>query len=319
MKALRFIRKKLRLDEVEIPKKESETLVRVIKSGICNTDLEIIRGYAGFEGTIGHEFVGVVEKSDEKLELIGKRVVGEINVGCGKCAVCQTGDSRHCPDRTVLGIHKRDGAHAEFLTLPAKNLLEVPKNIEDEEAVFVEPLAAACSITEQVEVLPETKVAIVGDGKLGLLCAMTLALISKDVVLVGKYREKLKIAEKNGIESLLIGEIKEKINRRFDIVVEASGSKSGLLTSLELVKPRGKLVLKSTFHGKTSLEMWKIVVGEISVVGSRCGKFSPALQLLSQKKISVRDLVSEEFPLSKGLEAIEKARQKGILKVLLKT
>jgi threonine dehydrogenase-like Zn-dependent dehydrogenase len=319
MKALRFVRKKLRLDEVEIPKKESETLVRVIKSGICNTDLEIIRGYAGFEGTIGHEFVGVVEKSDEKLELIGKRVVGEINVGCGKCAVCQTGDSRHCPDRTVLGIHKRDGAHAEFLTLPAKNLLEVPKNIEDEEAVFVEPLAAACSITEQVEVLPETKVAIVGDGKLGLLCAMTLALISKDVVLVGKYREKLKIAEKNGIESLLIGEIKEKINRRFDIVVEASGSKSGLLTSLELVKPRGKLVLKSTFHGKTSLEMWKIVVGEISVVGSRCGKFSPALQLLSQKKISVRDLVSEEFPLSKGLEAIEKARQKGILKVLLKT
>jgi len=319
MKALRFVGKKLRLDEVEIPEKKSETLVRVIKSGICNTDLEIIRGYAGFEGTIGHEFVGVVEKSDERPELIGKRVVGEINVGCGKCAICQTGDLRHCPDRTVLGIHKRDGAHAEFLMLPAKNLLKVPKNIADEEAVFVEPLAAAYGITEQVEILPETKVAIVGDGKLGLLCAMTLALISKNVVLVGKYREKLRIAEKNGIESLLIGQIKEKMNRKFDVVVEASGSESGLLTSLELVKPRGKLVLKSTFHGKTSLEMWKIVVDEVSVVGSRCGKFSPALQLLSQKKISVQDLISEEFPLSKGLEAIEKARQKGILKVLLKT
>ncbi len=319
MKALRFVRKKLRLDEVEIPEKKSETLVRVIKSGICNTDLEIIRGYAGFEGTIGHEFVGVVEKSDERPELIGKRVVGEINVGCGKCAICQKGDSRHCPDRTVLGIHKRDGAHAEFLMLPAKNLLEVPKNIADEEAVFVEPLAAAYGITEQVEILPETKVAIVGDGKLGLLCAMTLALISKNVVLVGKYREKLRIAEKNGIESLLIGQIKEKMNRKFDVVVEASGSESGLLTSLELVKPRGKLVLKSTFHGKTSLEMWKIVVDEVSVVGSRCGRFSPALQLLAQKKVGVQDLISEEFPLSKGLEAIEKARQKGILKVLLKT
>ncbi|GIU82709.1 MAG: alcohol dehydrogenase [Acidobacteria bacterium] len=318
MKAIRFVGKRLSLEEIDIPKNESETLVRVVRSGICNTDLEIIRGYADFEGTIGHEFVGIVEESNERPDLVGKRVVGEINVGCGECEVCKTGDSRHCPRRTVLGIHGRDGAHAEFLTLPAKNLIEVPENVSNEEAVFVEPLAAAYGINEQVEILPETKVAVVGDGKLGLLCAMTLALKSKNVTLIGKHREKLGIAEKNGIEGLLVQEIEGKLNRSFDIVVEASGAESGFLTSLDLIKPRGKMVLKSTFHGKTSLQMWQIVVDEISIIGSRCGRFLPALKLLSQKKINVQDLISEEFPLTKGIEAIEKARQKSVLKVLLR-
>ncbi|MFN3330359.1 MAG: MDR/zinc-dependent alcohol dehydrogenase-like family protein [Pyrinomonadaceae bacterium] len=318
MKAIRFVGKRLSLEEIDIPKNESETLVRVVRSGICNTDLEIIRGYADFEGTIGHEFVGIVEESNERPDLVGKRVVGEINVGCGECEVCKTGDSRHCPRRTVLGIHGRDGAHAEFLTLPAKNLIEVPENVSNEEAVFVEPFAAAYGINEQVEILPETKVAVVGDGKLGLLCAMTLALKSKNVTLIGKHREKLGIAEKNGIEGLLVQEIEGKLNRSFDIVVEASGAESGFLTSLDLIKPRGKMVLKSTFHGKTSLQMWQIVVDEISIIGSRCGRFLPALKLLSQKKINVQDLISEEFPLTKGIEAIEKARQKSVLKVLLR-
>jgi threonine dehydrogenase-like Zn-dependent dehydrogenase len=318
MKALRFIEKSLRLEDVKIPKKKSEALIRVVKSGICNTDLEIIRGYAGFEGTLGHEFLGIVESSDEKPELIGKRVVGEINVGCGKCEVCKTGDPRHCFDRTVLGIHKRDGAHAEFLTLPARNLIEVPENISDEEAVFVEPLAAAYAIAEQVEILPETKVAVVGDGKLGLLCAMTLALKSRCVFLIGKYLEKLKIAQKKGVEGLLVSKVQGKLSRSFDVVVEASGSESGLITSLEIIKPRGKLVLKSTFHGKTSLEMWQLVVNEISIVGSRCGRFLPALKLLSERKIDVRDLISEEFSLADGLKAIGEAQRKGVLKILLK-
>ena len=193
MKALRFIENELKLQEIAKPAIKSEALVRVLKTGICNTDLEIVRGYAGFSGTIGHEFVGVVENSNDK-NLIGKRVVGEINAGCGKCDWCKKHDSRHCPNRTVLGIHGRDGAHAEFLTLPDENLLEVPANVSDEQAIFTEPLAAAFGITEQVEIFPETRVAVIGDGKLGLLCAMCLGLKSENVKLIGKHREKLSLA-----------------------------------------------------------------------------------------------------------------------------
>jgi threonine dehydrogenase-like Zn-dependent dehydrogenase len=191
MKALRFENKRLNLAEIAAPASDNEALVRVLKSGICNTDLEIVRGYAGFEGTIGHEFVGVVEKADDAPGLIGRRVVGEINAGCGACEVCRTGDERHCPNRTVLGIVGRDGCHAEFLRLPPRNLLEVPREISDAEAVFAEPLAAAFGITEQVEIFPETRVAVVGDGKLGTLCALALGLKSKNVYLIGKHREKL--------------------------------------------------------------------------------------------------------------------------------
>ncbi|CAN5343468.1 hypothetical protein BH10ACI1_BH10ACI1_33200 [soil metagenome] len=189
MKALRFENNQLKLNEIAKPKREVEALVRVLKSGICNTDIEIVRGYAGFSGTIGHEFVGVVEESETAKHLVGKRVVGEINVGCGVCGLCKKGDSRHCPARTVLGIKGRDGAHAEFLTLPSRNLLEVAEEISDEAAVFIEPLAAAFGITEQIEILPETRVAVIGDGKLGNLCAQALVLKSRNVVLIGKQRK----------------------------------------------------------------------------------------------------------------------------------
>jgi threonine dehydrogenase-like Zn-dependent dehydrogenase len=317
MKALRFLDNRLKLAEIPPPGDESETLIRVTKSGICNTDLEIVRGYAGFSGTIGHEFVGVVERSFDAPELIGKRVVGEINAGCGICDLCRKGDARHCPNRTVLGIHGRDGAHAEFVSLPGVNLLEVPANVSDNQAIFTEPLAAAYGITEQVEILPETRVAVIGDGKLGLLCAMSLALKSANVVLIGKHKEKLRVAESRNIEGVLLRDAVPNLNRAFDVAVEASGSESGFATALDLLKPRGKLILKSTFQGTTSLEMWRVVVDEISIVGSRCGRFAPALELLASGKIDVESMISEEFPLANGIEAMQKASEKGVMKVVL--
>ena len=315
MKALQFINNQLKLAEISKPNVANESLIRVTKSGICNTDLEIVRGYAGFEGTIGHEFVGIVEASDDK-SWIGKRVVGEINAGCGVCELCRLGDSRHCPNRTVLGIHGRDGAHAEFLTLPSSNLLEVPANVSDEQAVFVEPLAAAYGILEQIEVLPETRVAVIGDGKLGILCAQSLALASKNVYLIGKHKDKMRIAEKQGVTGVLL-ENAPKLNRTFDVAVEASGSESGFATTLDLLRPRGKLVLKSTFQGKPTWEAWRVVVDEITIVGSRCGRFAPALELLRDKKIDVESFISEEFSLSNGVKAVEKAGEKGAMKILL--
>ncbi len=244
MKALRFTGGNLSLADMPQPDNKTEALVRVVKSGICNTDLQIVRGYAGFEGTIGHEFVGVVEKAADAPDLIGKRVVGEINVGCGICKLCLSGDPRHCPTRTVLGIVGRDGAHAEFLQLPLRNLIEVPDDVTDEQAVFAEPLAAAFGITEQVEILPETKVAVIGDGKLGLLCAMSLALRSQNVTIIGKYPSKIAIAKKSGVEAILLEHLMASMSGRFDVVVEASGSESGFAISLDMVRPRGKIVLK---------------------------------------------------------------------------
>lgn len=317
MKALRFENGKLNIAEIEKPFSETEALVRVLKSGICNTDLEIARGYAGFSGTLGHEFVGVVERAEDAKDLIGKRVVGEINAGCGVCEKCLFGDSRHCPTRTVLGIINRDGAHAEFLTLPPRNLLVVPEEISDDEAVFVEPLAAAFGITEQVFVEPETHAAVIGDGKLGILCALCLSLKSENVFLIGKHREKLLLAEKSNVQTVLL-ESASKLGRSFDIVIEASGSETGFATALDLLKARGKMVLKSTFQGKTNLEMWRVVVEEITIVGSRCGKFAPALELLKDKKVDVKNLISEEFSLSNGVKAMDAAAQKGVMKVLLK-
>ncbi len=317
MKALRFIENHLKLDEIAVPNRAGESLIRVLKSGICNTDLEIVRGYAGFSGTIGHEFVGVVEESADAPELVGKRVVGEINAGCGVCTLCLQGDSRHCPKRTVLGIHGRDGAHAEFLTLPNVNLLEVPAQVTDEQAVFTEPLAAAFGILEQVSVLPETRVAVIGDGKLGILCAQALALASENTFLIGKHKDKMRVAEARGVEGVLL-QAAPKLNLSFDVVVEASGSASGFATALDLLKPRGQLVLKSTFSGKTNLEMWRVVVDEITIVGSRCGRFAPALELLRDGKIDVESFISEEFALEKGIAAISKAGHKGVMKVLLK-
>ena len=314
MKALRFEHGKLAVRDVSEPRVSDEALIRVIKSGICNTDLEIVRGYANFQGTIGHEFVGVVE--DGRADWKGKRVVGEINVGCGRCSLCAAGDPRHCSTRTVLGIHGRDGAHAEFLTLPTTNLFEVPDTISDEEATFVEPLAAAYGISEQVDIRTDTRVAVIGDGKLGLLSAFAMRLLSNNVVAVGKHREKLARAVTRDIEAVLL-EDASSLYQCFDVVIEASGSESGFATALDLVRPRGKLVLKSTFHGKPAWEAWRVVVDEITIVGSRCGRFAPVLELLASKRLQVADLISDEFRLSEGVRAIARASETGVMKVLL--
>jgi threonine dehydrogenase-like Zn-dependent dehydrogenase len=316
MKALRVEKKGVAVREIEKPQREDEALVRVIVSGICNTDLEIARGYAGFRGTIGHEFVGVVEQSPDR-SLVGHRVVGEINAGCGKCALCSGGDSRHCPARTVLGIVGRDGAHAEYLQLPVANLLTVSGRIPDEHAVFTEPLAAACAIRERISVSRETHLAVIGDGKLGLLCAQVLALAGAQLLLIGKHPEKLRIAERLGIETATV-EKAEKRAREFDVVVEASGVAEGFALALKLLHPRGTLVLKSTFHGATEIDAAQIVVDEISIVGSRCGRFAPALDLLKKGAIELDSMISEEYPLSKGMFAMDRASQKGVLKVLLR-
>lgn len=317
MRALRYAHGELALAHVPMPDSSGEALVRVLKSGICNTDIEIVRGYAGFEGTIGHEFVGLVEKAEDESALEGKRVVGEINAGCGVCEKCSAGDSRHCPERTVLGIVGRDGAHAEFLRLPSRNLLVVPDNVSDEQAVFVEPLAAAYGIAEQVEITPETSVAVVGDGKLGLLCAFALATKTQNVTVIGKHPSKLALAKKRGVGTSLLGQISPAMAQYFDVVVEASGSESGFGTALDLIKPRGKIVLKSTFHGTPTWAASRVVVDEITIVGSRCGRFEPALELLSSGAVQLDDLITDKFPLSKGVAAIEAATQKGVLKILV--
>lgn len=318
MKALRVEKKKLAVREVDRPERRQEALVRVLLSGICNTDLEIARGYAGFKGTIGHEFVGIVEEAADK-SVVGQRVVGEINAGCGSCELCQAGDPRHCADRTVLGIVGRDGAHAEFLRLPARNLFPVPDNVVDEHAVFTEPLAAACGIMESVEIENTDRVAVIGDGKLGLLCAQAIALSGASVLLIGKHAEKLRIAERRGIETATT-RVAAKRKREFDVVVEASGSPTAFAGALELLRPRGVLVLKSTFAGESNPEInqARMVVDEISIVGSRCGRFQPALDLLKKDAIDLDSLISEEYPLSRGVHAMERAGRKGMMKVFLR-
>ena len=336
MKALRYENKKLSVTDVAKPHVGSEAVVRVRLSGICNTDLEITRGYAGFHGTIGHEFVGTIEslpdvseapsgqaqlpdKPSPTVGLLtpGQRVVGEINAGCGRCNLCRSGDSRHCETRTVLGIVGRDGAHAEFLRLPVTNLLPVPDEISDECAVFTEPLAAACGILERAQITADTRVAVIGDGKLGLLCAQVVATTGAPVTLIGKHQSKLLIAARRGIETITVDQARAR-TREFDVLVEASGSATGFDLALDLLHPRGVLVLKSTFHGATEFSAARIVVDEISVIGSRCGRFSSALKLLKTKAVELESLISEEFALADGLRAIARASQPGVLKVLLR-
>jgi threonine dehydrogenase-like Zn-dependent dehydrogenase len=314
MRALRVGDGTTSLVEVPAPEPGGEALVRVVLSGICNTDLELARGYAGFRGTIGHEFVGIVEDPGGGALARGQRVVGEINAGCGDCARCASGDPRHCATRTVLGIVGRDGAHADLLRLPARNLVPVPDGIPDEHAVFVEPLAAAYAVLERCPLEPGERVAIIGDGKLGLLCAMALAPLGP--LLVGKHPEKLALADARGIETALADEARRR-GRVFDAVIEASGGAGGFELALDLLRPQGTLVLKSTFHGGMPIDAARIVVEELRVVGSRCGRFAPALDLLARGAVDVGPLISEVVSLDRGEDAMRCAAVPGVLKVLL--
>jgi len=293
-----------------------EALIRVRLAGICNTDLEIIKGYQGFKGVLGHEFVGVVEKVNGAAQhLVGKRVVGEINCGCGTCDYCRTGLERHCPSRLTLGIRGKDGAFAEYLTLPVNNLFHVPENIRDEEAVFAEPLAAAFEIPDQVHIRPTDKILVMGDGKLGILIALTLALSPAHILIVGKHQEKLKIASSQGVAAAGLTEL--KVHKSYDIVVEATGSPDGLTMALQYVKPRGTIVLKSTVAVGAEMNFAPIVIDEVRLVGSRCGPFEPSLRVLSEKLIRVEPLISGIFDFSRAHGAFDMARTKDSLKIIL--
>lgn len=305
-----------------------EALIKVTLAGICNTDIEITRGYLGFQGVLGHEFVGVVETVHEgsgasaPVGLIGKRVVGEINIACRRadCWYCQRGIYSHCPDRATLGILNHNGAFAEYLTLPTANLHVVPDNVSDDEAVFVEPLAANFEMLEQVHLKPTDSVLIIGDGKMGQLAAQVLALSGCEVIMVGKHAEKLALAEKYGARPYLLDNASHFVlehGRRVDVVVECSGSAQALEMALRLVRPRGTLILKSTVADASTLHLAPIVIDEIRVQGSRCGPFAPALRALSQRRIDVLPSITARYSLDDGLAAFKHAAQKGALKVLM--
>ncbi|MFW6062862.1 MAG: MDR/zinc-dependent alcohol dehydrogenase-like family protein [Chloroflexota bacterium] len=291
-----------------------EALIRVRLAGICATDLEVVRGYAGFEGVMGHEFVGVVEGApDARWE--GRRVVGGINLGCGRCATCLADGPEHCPHRTVLGIIDKDGVFADYVTLPMANLQPVPDGVPDEAAVFVEPLAAALRIREQVRVRPTADVAVVGPGRLGLLVGQVLALAGTRVTMLGRSEASLQLPQELGLGTGLAPDFAQDT---FDFVVEATGNEAGLAEALRLVRPLGTLVMKSTFAGAATVDLTKLVVGEINVVGSRCGPFAPALRLLERGEVAVEPLIDGEYPLSKAVEAFEHAARPGVRKILLR-
>lgn len=313
-----YINKKLHFrpntpEPVPLP---DEALIRTRLVGICNTDMEILRGYKNFIGIPGHEFVGEVVQSDDAPELIGQRVVGEINLNCRHCPTCLRGNPTNCPNRTTLGIDRRDGAMADYVTLPVHLLHPVPDSISDTQAVFVELLAAACEIAEQVHIRPTDRVIVLGDGKLGLLVGQVIQLTGCDLTVVGRHSDKLDILARRGIRTQFDG---EAITPDADIVVEATGSATGFATARSLVRPRGKLVLKSTFHGDVTLDLSRVVVDEIAIIGSRCGPFKPALRLLQQKMIDVESLIQATYSIDNGLEAFQEAGSKGSLKILLST
>lgn len=315
MKAAYFDGAKMIFEKNYLEPKSGEALVRIRLAGICGTDLEILQGYMKYHGILGHEFVGTVEKSDNP-ELIGKRVVGEINVGCGKCDFCEKGLQRHCPDRTVLGILNRDGAFAEFLSLPEKNLHVIPDSISDEQAVFIEPLAAAFEIKEQISLEPNWSVAVVGDGRLAQIIIQVLKLSCPNITCFGRHKNKLQNLVNAGIKIKLGIEHSDK--QSFDLVVEATGSNSGFSDTMKLIKPRGTVVLKSTIASRENLDLTPTVVNEITLIGSRCGLFKPAIDALATGIVSVDSMIDSTFPLEKFSEAIEYAKKPDTLKVFLK-
>ena len=354
MKALVFDKELKLVDDYKKPvPKEGEALVRVTLAGICNTDYEITKGYMGYVGILGHEAVGIVEdvnintdkchseankqeilrcaQNDAKAEespnstnniykhpLIGKRVVPEISYGCKdpNCEWCAKHNYRHCPNRHTLGIWHKDGVFAQYFTMPVEVLFEVPDNVADEQAVFTEPLAAALEINEQLHIKPMDKVVVLGDGKLGLITAIALNAQNLNVTLVGKHQNKLDIARAQGVKTALLNDF--KIEKIYDVVVEATGSVNGFETSLALTKPRGTLVLKSTVATGKELNLAPIVIDEITVLGSRCGQFPPALRLLESGEIDLTPLISATYEMDDAIEAFEKNKEKDTLKVLLK-
>ena len=319
MKAVVFDEELKLVDNYEKPvPKEGEALVRVTLAGICNTDYEITKGYMGYCGVLGHEAVGIVEEvNDVDKSLVGKRVVPEISYGCKEpdCPWCAQKLYRHCPNRHTLGIFHKDGVFAQYFTMPVEVLFEVPENVPDEQAVFVEPLAAALEILEQHHIKPFEKVVILGDGKLGLITALALNALNIDVTLVGKHLNKLDIARAQGCKTSLLNDF--PVENIYDVVVEATGSISGFETALALTRPRGVLVLKSTVAASKEFNLAPVVIDEITVLGSRCGQFPAALRLLKSGRVDFSPLISALYPADIAIEAFEKNKEKDTLKVLL--
>ena len=327
MRALVFDGQQARVDERYAdacaggaPLPSGEALIRPLLAGVCSTDLEICRGYMGFTGVLGHEFVGIVEQVAEDVsprakELVGKRVVGTINCVCGKCDMCTGGLSNHCRRRTVLGIAGRDGCFAERFMLPAVNLLPVPDSVDDDRAVFTEPLAAACAIMHQLRVEGRPLVTVLGDGRLGLLVAQVMARLNATVRVVGKHPEKLARCERWGIKHRLVSDITPRADQ--DIVVDCTGSSSGLELAMAMVRPRGRLVLKTTVADGTPVNLAPLVINEIQLIGSRCGPFPDALSLLASEAVDVVSLISRRVKLANAAEALRLAKQSDVIKVLI--
>jgi threonine dehydrogenase-like Zn-dependent dehydrogenase len=299
-----------------------EAIVRVRLAGVCATDLELLHGYkGGYRGVLGHEFVGEVADAPGNEDWIGRRVVGEINLGCGDCDLCRRGLGKHCRARRTLGIIRHDGAFAEYLTLPVVNLHAIPENVADEAAVFAEPLAAALQVLEQVRIAPGDRVVVLGDGRLGLLVAQVIGLLPCDLTLIGRTPAKLEIAARRGIRTVNSGDagaLEALIARPADVVVEVTGSPAGFDLARRLVRPAGTLVLKSTFAGALpAFDASGLVVDEITLVGSRCGPFAPALALLRDGRVDVESLIHARYSLDEGVAALEHAGRKGVLKVLI--
>jgi threonine dehydrogenase-like Zn-dependent dehydrogenase len=290
-----------------------EALVRVRLAGICATDLEIVKGYAAFNGVLGHEFVGEVVSAPDAAR-VGQRVVATINLGCGTCDVCRCQGEEHCPDRTALGI-SRDGIFSDYVSLPQRNLLAVPEGIPDEAAVFTEPLAAALRIPQQIRVGPQDRAAVIGPGRLGLLVAQVLGLGGTPVFVLGRSKASLALPKEMGME---VGLAAGGGSASFDLVVETTGSAAGLADALRLVRPLGTIVLKSTYAGGAEVDLTPLVVNEITVVGSRCGPFAPALRLLDTGQIRVEPLIAAVYPLREAVSALAHAAQPGVRKVLLR-
>jgi threonine dehydrogenase-like Zn-dependent dehydrogenase len=292
---------------------KKNALVKVHLAGICSTDLQILKGYMDFRGVPGHEFVGSVNEGPE--EWLGKRVVGEINFGCGVCEFCARDLSRHCPSRTVMGILNADGAFAQYVAVPVENLHPVPAVVDDEQAVFTEPLAAAFEILRQIQISTGDDILILGDGKLGNLCAQVLRLTGGKVTALGKHEDKLKLIKRAGVRTVLLNDWKPRL---FDVVVEATGSAAGLELSMSAVRPRGTLVLKSTIAGAHQISLAPVVINEINLIGSRCGVFPDALEALAAGQVSVTPLIEEVYSLEQGLEALQHAARRGTRKILLR-
>lgn len=314
MKAVILINGELKVEDIQSPLlAEGEALIKVLKAGLCNTDLELIKGYMDFEGVLGHEFVGCIVEAPEK-DWVGKRIVGEINISCHECEMCQAGNSKHCLSRQVLGIQKKDGVFTEYVTLPLSNLHVLPSEISDIEAVFVEPLAAALEILEQIRIRKEHEVLVLGDGKLGLLIAQVMQTQTPHVFCVGHHPRKLTLLQKKGIQTSLEG---QRWGQMFDVIVEATGNPKGLSEALCWIKPRGRIVVKSTFHGESKLDLSRMVIDEIQLIGSRCGPFGKALEFLKKRLIDVIELVDADFPLEEAQKAFELAKKPETMKVLL--